>query len=70
MKNFTLRTNLALAIATLATFVTATAFARTGKQDFVLHVGMIQYKRNRGGREIDDTEHSVRNDSVELILAQ
>jgi hypothetical protein len=37
MKNFTMRTNLALALATIATFATVTALARTGKQDFVLH---------------------------------
>jgi hypothetical protein len=37
MKNFTLRIKIALVLATVATFVTATAFARTGKQDFVLH---------------------------------
>ena len=37
MKHFSLRIKIALALATVAMFVTASAFARTGKQDFVLH---------------------------------
>lgn len=37
MKHFSLRIKIALALATIAMFVTATAFARTGKQDFILH---------------------------------
>ena len=37
MKHFSLRIKIALALATVALFVTASAFARTGKQDFILH---------------------------------
>ena len=37
MKHFTLRIRIALALAVLATFVTATALAREGQQDFILH---------------------------------
>lgn len=37
MKHFSLRIKIALALATIAMFVTATAFARAGKQDFILH---------------------------------
>jgi hypothetical protein len=37
MKHFSLRIKMALALATVALFVTASAFARTGKQDFILH---------------------------------
>lgn len=37
MKHFSLRIKIALALATVAMFITASAFARTGKQDFILH---------------------------------
>jgi len=37
MKHFSLRIKIALALATVAMFVTASALARTGKQDFILH---------------------------------
>ena len=37
MKHFTLRIRIALALAVLATFVTANALAREGQQDFILH---------------------------------
>ena len=37
MKNLVNRSRLTLALAVIAMFVTATAFARAGKQDFVLH---------------------------------
>jgi len=37
MKHFTLRIRIALALAVLAAFVTATALAREGQQDFILH---------------------------------
>jgi hypothetical protein len=37
MKHFSLRIKIALALATVALVVTASAFARTGKQDFILH---------------------------------
>jgi len=37
MKYFTLKIKVALALTVVASFVTATALARAGKQDFVLH---------------------------------
>src|SRR3954466_2935247 len=37
MKHFTLRIKIALGLAVIAPCVTATAFARSGKQDFILH---------------------------------
>ena len=37
MKHFILRVKIVLALMTIATFVTASAFARSGKQDFILH---------------------------------
>ena len=37
MTRLALRIKIALALAVIATFVTASAFARVGKQDFTLH---------------------------------
>ncbi|HYX28704.1 MAG TPA: hypothetical protein VE863_09060 [Pyrinomonadaceae bacterium] len=37
MKRLALNMKIALALGVIATFVTASAFARAGKQDFVLH---------------------------------
>lgn len=37
MKRIILKSQLAIALGVIAIFVTATAFARAGKQDFVLH---------------------------------
>ena len=37
MKRIVLKSRVALALGVIALFVTATAFARVGKQDFVLH---------------------------------
>jgi len=37
MKYFTLKIKIALALTVVASFVTASALARAGKQDFVLH---------------------------------
>ena len=37
MKRLALNIKIALALAVIATFVTASAFARAGKQDFTLH---------------------------------
>jgi hypothetical protein len=37
MKNLVSKTKAIIALGVIAMFVTATAFARTGKQDFVLH---------------------------------
>jgi hypothetical protein len=37
MKSLFLKSRVALALGVIALFVTATAFARAGKQDFVLH---------------------------------
>ena len=64
MKQMFLRTKVALALGVIAIFLTATAFARSGKQDFILH--------NQTGVEIDSlyvSPHSV-NDWEEDILGQ
>jgi len=64
MKQMFLRTRVALALGVIAIFLTATAFARSGKQDFILH--------NQTGVEIDSlyvSPHSV-NDWEEDILGQ
>jgi len=64
MKQVFLRTKVALALGVIAIFLTATAFARSGKQDFILH--------NQTGVEIDSlyvSPHSV-NDWEEDILGQ
>lgn len=45
MKKMFLRTKVALALGVIAMFITATAFARRGPQDFILH--------NRTGVEIN-----------------
>ena len=37
MKQIVLKSKVALTLAVIALFVTATAFARAGKQDFILH---------------------------------
>ena len=37
MKHFSMKVKLALGLAVIALFVTASALARSGKQDFVLH---------------------------------
>ena len=37
MKNLVSKTNVIIALGVIAMFVTVTAFARAGKQDFVLH---------------------------------
>ena len=59
-----LKTKVALALGVIAIFLTATAFARGGPQDFILH--------NQTGVEIDSlyvSPHSV-NDWEEDILGQ
>ena len=64
MKQMFLRTKVALTLGVIAIFLTATAFARSGKQDFILH--------NQTGVEIDSlyvSPHSV-NDWEEDILGQ
>ena len=37
MKHFILRVRIVIALTVIATFITASAFARSGKQDFILH---------------------------------
>src|SRR5258708_20046639 len=62
MKQMLLKTKVALALGVIAIFLTATAFARGGPQDFILH--------NQTGVEIDSlyvSPHSV-NDWEEDIL--
>src|SRR5713226_2461193 len=64
MKQFVLKSKGALSLAVIAMFVTATAFARTGKQDFMLH--------NQTGVEIHElyvSPHTT-NDWEEDILGR
>jgi hypothetical protein len=64
MKYFSLKVKLALSLAVIALFVTASALARTGKQDFTLH--------NQTGVEIHSlyvSPHST-DDWEEDILGQ
>ena len=64
MKHFSLRIKIALALAIVAMFVTASAFARSGKQDFILH--------NQTGVEINSlyvSPHSA-DDWEEDVLGQ
>ncbi len=61
---FILKSKVALSLAVIAMFVTATAFARTGKQDFMLH--------NQTGVEIHElyvSPHTT-NDWEEDILGR
>jgi hypothetical protein len=64
MKNLVNRTRVTLALAVMAMFVTATAFARAGKQDFVLH--------NETGVEIHEVYVSpvTANDWEEDVLGK
>ncbi|HYR77522.1 MAG TPA: hypothetical protein VEM96_17030 [Pyrinomonadaceae bacterium] len=64
MKQMFLKTKVALAVGVIAIFLTATAFARSGPQDFILH--------NQTGVEINSlyvSPHSS-NDWEEDILGQ
>jgi hypothetical protein len=64
MKQMILKSKVALTLAVIALFVTASAFARTGKQDFMLH--------NQTGVEINSlyvSPHSS-DDWEEDILGQ
>lgn len=64
MKHFSLRIKIALALATVAMFITATAFARSGKQDFILH--------NQTGVEVNSvyvSPHST-NDWEDDVLGE
>lgn len=64
MKYLSMRIKLSLALAVIAMFITASALARTGKQDFVLH--------NMTGVEINSLYVSPHdsNDWEEDILGQ
>src|SRR2546423_14554318 len=64
MKHFSLRIQIAMSLATVAMFVTASAFARTGTQGFILH--------NQTGDEINSlyvSPHSA-DDWEEDILGK
>lgn len=64
MKHFSLRIKIALALATVAMFVSASAFARSGKQDFILH--------NQTGVEVNSvyvSPHSA-NDWEDDVLGE
>src|SRR3954463_3952651 len=59
--NFTLRIKIALVLAVIATCVTATAFARNGKQDFVLHnqTGVELHSLYVSPHSADDWEQDI-----------
>ncbi len=61
MKRLALKLKIALALAIIATFVTASAFARAGKQDFTLHnqTGVEIHSLHVSPHSTDDWEEDV-----------
>ena len=61
MKRLALKVRIALALAVIATFVTASAFARAGKQDFTLHnqTGVEIHSLHVSPHSTDDWEEDV-----------
>ena len=61
MKRIILKSKVAIALGVIAIFVTATAFARTGKQDFVLHnqTGVEIYSLYVSPHDTDDWEEDI-----------
>src|SRR6266404_3145509 len=61
MKHFSMKVKLALGLAVIALFVTASALARTGKQDFVLHnqTGVEIHSLYVSPHSTDDWEEDV-----------
>src|SRR5436305_10779355 len=61
MTRLALRIKIALALAVIATFVTASAFARVGKQDFTLHnqTGVEIHSLHVSPHSTDDWEEDV-----------
>ena len=61
MKHFSMKVKLALGLAVIALFVTASALARSGKQDFVLHnkTGVEIHSLYVSPHSTDDWEEDV-----------
>ncbi len=61
MKHFSMKVKLALGLAVIALFVTASALARTGKQDFTLHnqTGVEIHSLYVSPHSTDDWEEDV-----------
>ena len=61
MKHFILRIKIVIALMAIATFVTASAFARSGKQDFILHnqTGVEIHSLYVSPHSADDWEEDV-----------
>jgi hypothetical protein len=61
MKRFVLRSKIALTLGVIALFVTASALARTGKQDFMLHnqTGVEIHSLYVSPHSADDWEEDV-----------
>ena len=61
MKNFTLKIKLAMGLAAIAALVTTTAFARSGRQDFLLHnqTGVELHSVYVSPHSTDDWEEDV-----------
>ena len=61
MKHFILRVRIVIALMAIATIVTASAFARSGKQDFILHnqTGVEIHSLYVSPHSADDWEEDV-----------
>lgn len=61
MKRIILKSKVAIALAVIAIFVTATAFARAGKQDFLLHnqTGVEIHTLHVSPHSTDDWEEDI-----------
>src|SRR5438477_13015972 len=61
MKRLALKVKIALALTVIATFVTASAFARVGKQDFTLHnqTGVEIHSLHVSPHSTDDWEEDI-----------
>src|SRR5580765_7448377 len=61
MKHFILRVRIVIALTVIATFITASAFARSGKQDFILHnqTGVEIHSLYVSPHSADDWEEDV-----------
>ena len=61
MKHFILRIKIVIALMAIATIVTASAFARSGKQDFILHnqTGVEIHSLYVSPHSADDWEEDV-----------
>src|SRR5438270_4754731 len=61
MKRLALKVKIALALTVIVTFVTASAFARVGKQDFTLHnqTGVEIHSLHVSAHSTDDWEEDI-----------